>query len=122
MKRIVCVGLFCLLAAACSTAPAPQTPTINALPPAPPSGEPADVTGMAATQLRVAFGQPAFVRKDGTAEMWRYDGQSCKAFFFLYPNGSDLAVRHVETIPRSADEAADPACLKALRASPVPVS
>lgn len=119
MKRIVCVGLFCLAAAACTTPPQPST--MNALPPAPPSGEPGDITGMAASQLRVAFGQPAFVRKDGTTEMWRYDGRSCKAFFFLYPNGSDLAVRHVETIPHSAEEAADPVCLKALRASP-PVS
>jgi hypothetical protein len=92
------------------------------LPPAPPAGEPQDVAGMAAAQLRIAFGTPAFVRKDGVAQMWRYDGASCKAFFFLYPSGNDMAVRHVETIPHSAKEAADPICLNALRASPPPVS
>ena len=117
MMRVACVAMICLLAASCATAP-PQS-TINALPQSPPKGEPSDVTGMASAQLRVAFGAPAFVRKDGTAQMWRYDGASCKAFFFLYPDGSDLAVRHVETIPHDSDAAADPACLKALR---VPVS
>ncbi len=120
MKRIVCVALFGLACAGCANAP--QTPTMNALPPAPPKGEPGGLTGMAPAQLRVAFGRPAFVRKDGAAEMWRYDGQSCKAFFFLYPDGSGMAVRHVETVPRTPDKAADPACLKALRAAPAPVS
>jgi len=106
-----------LLMAACATPP--PSPTINAIPAAPPKGEPNDIAGMVESQLRVAFGAPAFVRKDGAMQMWRYDGQSCKAFFFLYPDGGDLTVRHVETVPRSADEAADPACLKSLR---VPLS
>ena len=48
--------------------------------------------------------------------MWRYDGASCKAFFFLYPAGNSLAVRHVETVPRGAEMAADAGCLNALRA------
>ncbi|HUJ04213.1 MAG TPA: hypothetical protein VLW75_11275 [Rhizomicrobium sp.] len=120
MKRVVCVFALGLLAAACA---APQTaPTINAIPPAPPKGEPSDLTGMAPSALRVAFGAPAFVRKDGAAQMWRYDGASCKAFFFLYRDGDDFAVRHVETIPRGEKEAADPDCLKSLRVSPPPVS
>ena len=119
MMRFVFVAMICALVAACANKP-PSTSMVS-LPPAPPPGEPQDVTGMAPSQLRVAFGAPAFVRKDGVAEMWRYDGASCKAFFFLYPNGNDMAVRHVETIPHSAKEAADPICLNALRASP-PVS
>ncbi len=117
MMRVVGISVLCLGMAACVATP-PQS-SINALPQSPPKGEPSDVTGMAASQLRVAFGAPAFVRKDGTAQMWRYDGASCKAFFFLYSDGGDLSVRHVETIPHSAEQAADPACLKALR---VPVS
>jgi hypothetical protein len=116
MRKSLAFALL-LLTAACATPPV--SPLINAIPAAPPKGEPGGIAGMAASQLRVAFGAPAFIRKDGANQMWRYDGQSCKAFFFLYPDGGDLSVRHVETIPRGTDEAADPACLKALR---VPVS
>lgn len=122
MKRIAIVAMLSALAAGCATAPQQQTATINALPPAPSPGEPDGVTGLGASQLRVAFGTPAFVRKDNGVEMWRYDGAACKAFFFLYPQGTELSVRHVETIPRPRDQAADPACLNALRASPPPVS
>ena len=75
---------------------------------------------MPATSLQAAFGKPAFVRKDGATEMWRYDGQSCRAFFFLY--GAPLAVRHVETLPHAKQNAADMDCLIALRASPAKTS
>jgi hypothetical protein len=64
----------------------------------------------------VAFGAPQFVRKDGQVEMWRYDGASCKAFFFMYPNGNSLAVKHVETLPRPNNAAADATCLQGLLA------
>jgi hypothetical protein len=67
--------------------------------------------------MRGNFGAPAFVRKDGTMELWRYDGQTCKAFFFLYPESTGLAVRHVETLPRGRETAADPDCLNALLAA-----
>jgi hypothetical protein len=93
--------------AACAAPPA----QIASLPPA---GEPGNIAGMDAGRVRVAFGAPQFVRKDGPAEMWRYDGASCKAFFFLYPNGSSMAVRHVETLPHPANQAADAACLQDL--------
>ena len=109
---------FIIIAAICGgvcacAAPTPQ-PTV-ALPPAPLAGEPAGIAGLEASQLRVAFGAPAFVRQDGTAQLWRYDGAGCKAFFFLYPDGNSLSVRHVETQPRGQDMAADAACLNALR-------
>ena len=101
--------LFLCGLAACS-APANQVP----LPSAPPVGEPGNITGMDASRIRVAFGAPQFVRKDGQIEMWRYDGANCKAFFFLYPNGTSLAVKHVETLPHAANEAADSNCLQGL--------
>jgi hypothetical protein len=75
---------------------------------------------MPATALQAAFGKPAFVRKDGVTEMWRYDGAACRAFFFLY--GAPLAVRHVETLPHGVQSAADSACLTALRAGPAKTS
>jgi hypothetical protein len=85
-----------------------------ALPAAPLPGEPAGIAGLDATQLRVAFGAPSFIRQDGTAQLWRYDGGGCKAFFFLYPDGNSLSVRHVETLPRGQQMAADTSCLNAL--------
>ena len=108
------VAAFCLGICGCVTPPPPAARV--ALPPPPPAGEPSDIAGLAASQLRVAFGAPVFVRKDGTDELWRYDGASCKAFFFLYPDGNSLSVRHVETLPRGREMAADIGCLNTLRA------
>ena len=109
MKRVVLIAAIAGLLAACA---APQQRV--ALPSAPPPGEPGNVAGLRADQLRVAFGEPAFVRKDNGTEMWRYDGSTCKAFFFLYPDSGQMVVRHVETLPRGHDIAADSSCLDAL--------
>ncbi|HTQ13216.1 MAG TPA: hypothetical protein VMH86_05010 [Rhizomicrobium sp.] len=84
------------------------------LPATPHPGEPGNVAGLTAAQVRVAFGEPAFVRKDGKVEIWRYDGAGCKGFFFFYPAAAGLSVRHVETVPRGRDIAADTACLDSL--------
>jgi hypothetical protein len=112
--------MACLCAAlgACATQPPPQTPSV-ALPAGPPPGEPAWIVSMDAQGLRTAFGQPAFVRKDNGSEMWRYDGPSCKAFFFLYRGiAGSTVVRHVETLPRGSSIAADETCLALLRQHP----
>jgi hypothetical protein len=117
IRRIVAL-LIALAAAGCAAKPPPlpqQPQTDSTIPPAPPRGEPDLYLNMAAPGLQTAFGRPAFVRKDGATEMWRYDGATCRAFFFLY--GAPLTVRHVETLPHGAQSAADPACLTALRAS-----
>jgi len=84
------------------------------LPDAPRPGEPGGIVGLTPQTMRGNFGTPAFVRKDAGAELWRYDGQSCRAFFFLYPESGVLKVRHVETLPRGRDTAADPGCLNLL--------
>jgi hypothetical protein len=114
--------MVCLCAAlgACANQPPPQTPSV-ALPAGPPPGEPAWIVNMDAQGLRTAFGQPAFVRKDSSSEMWRYDGATCKAFFFLYPGISrSTVVRHVETLPRGSSIAADENCLAQLRLHATP--
>ncbi|HKU65040.1 MAG TPA: hypothetical protein VJQ06_08275 [Rhizomicrobium sp.] len=121
MMRRLTLLLMPLAVAGCAAkvAPPPPAPSaapgIASIPPAPPRGEPGLYLNMAAPSLQAAFGRPAFVRKDGSTEMWRYDGAACRAFFFLY--GSPLAVRHVETLPHGAQDAADMTCLTALRAS-----
>jgi len=109
MKRIAFIVFSALALAACAGGG-------GKLPDAPPAGEPAGYAGIDSGQLRVAMGNPVFMRKEGAGiEMWRYDGQGCKAFFFLYPKGAALSVQHVETIPRPQDAAADVSCLNRLR-------
>jgi hypothetical protein len=120
MMRKLAALLLCSALAACAgssrqVASVPQQAPHVVLPPAPPKGEPSDLAGLGANQLKVAFGTPAFVRKDGSAEIWRYDSTSCKAFFFLYPYGNAMLVRHVETLPRGSVMAADEACLETIR-------
>jgi hypothetical protein len=122
IQRTAILLVTALVVAGCQTtqtsvAPRPQA---AAIPSAPPRGEPGQYVNMQATALQVAFGRPAFVRKDGATEMWRYDGPACRAFFFLY--GAPLAVRHVETLPHAKAEAADIGCLNALRAAPPKIS
>ena len=113
-KFAALLALFVL--AACAR-PQPQ-----ALPPAmpapvrpPPPVEAEPFLGLQAPQLRALLGAPAFMRKDGATEMWRYDTQSCRGFFFL--TGSPATVGHVDTLPQGPGDSPDPACLKALRAS-----
>ena len=122
MIRRTAALLIALAVFGCAAQPAPPPPPqiATVIPPAPPRGEPGLYLNMAAPGLQAAFGRPAFVRKDGATEMWRYDGAACRAFFFLY--GIPLTVRHVETLPHGAQSAADPACLTALRASPAKTS
>jgi hypothetical protein len=65
--------------------------------------------------LRAAYGNPQLVRKEADAELWRYDGDKCSAFFFLYTVDGGLHVRFIETLPRGSDAPADANCLKAIR-------
>lgn len=115
MIRPVLAVCFCAMLSACASRP--TTPNVS-LPFPPPSGGSAGPVGLLASDLRAHFGAPSFVRKENGAEMWRYDGANCRAFFFLYPQGDSRIVGHVETIPRGARTAADANCLAGLRARP----
>ena len=77
---------------------------------------------MTEAALRTTFGTPAFVRKDGSIQFWRYKGQACQAFFFLYPDHGVLTVQHVETLPRPVNTATDASCLQSLHSVLAPVS
>ena len=96
---------------------APSAPGTVPFPVAPPRGEPDQFSNINVAKLRAMLGDPAFVRKDGATEMWRYDTPSCHAFFFLYGSGAQQQVRHIETMPAGRNVAADPACLNALKKS-----
>lgn len=116
------LAVLALLALAGCATPSPQRP-LSAPPPAagvpipppPAKGEPVLFTGIDVSRLRALVGMPVFTRKDGAVEMWRYDAQSCHAFFFL--TGAPPRVQHVETMPRGKSSAADPDCLNALMTS-----
>jgi hypothetical protein len=72
--------------------------------------------GRDATAVRVQYGKPAFVRKETDSELWRYDGEHCAAFFFLYRGEGGLMVRHVETLPQGKISVIDEACLAGIKA------
>jgi len=116
------VLMLALLAAGCAAKAPALRPAPGAIPAAPPRGEPSTFYNMSAPSLRAALGMPAFVRKDGVVEMWRYDGAACRAFFFFQGAAGQQVVRHVETLPRGVAMAADSACLTALQAGPAKTS
>jgi hypothetical protein len=64
--------------------------------------------------LRARYGAPDFVRQEMDSELWRYDGQQCAVFFFLYREGDAFRVRYSETLPRGMTMAADPTCVESL--------
>ncbi len=84
-------------------APAPRAPALT----------PPNFNGLAPDALRARLGTPAFSRKDGATEMWRYDSGACRAFFFFTAN----KVSHIETTPEGAGGAPDPGCLISLKKS-----
>jgi hypothetical protein len=100
-------------APALPVAPPQRSESSVPIPPPPPKGEPENFAGIDAARLQALAGTPAFTRKDGALEIWRYDTQTCRIFFFL--TGAPGKVQHVETLPRGAGSAADPECLRALR-------
>jgi hypothetical protein len=117
MIRNAAVICFALVLAGCAAGGGARLPS------GPPPGEPAGYAGIDVSQLKVVMGNPAFMRNEGAGiELWRYDGTACKAFFFLYPEGSGLTVKHVETVPRPSDAAADVNCLNQLRVGGKPAA
>ncbi len=109
-REIFLLAALFLAGCAARTATAPPRPVPVAPPPVR-NVEPSAFIGLSAETLRARLGAPAFTRKDGATDMWRYDSKTCHAYFFF----TAAAISHVETIPHNADAAADPACLNALK-------
>jgi hypothetical protein len=106
------LGALLLLAGCAAKSPAPRLAPSVPIPPAPRrQAEPPGYAGVSLDALRSRLGAPAFSRKDGPTEMWRYDARACHAFFF-FTGGS---VTHIETVPRGPGDSADPPCLNALK-------
>ncbi len=112
IRRTVLLASLLLLAGCAAKAPPPPVAPVVPLPPAPrPQAEPPGYAGLGLDGLRAHLGAPAFSRKDGATEMWRYDASACHAFFFF----TGGLVSHIETIPRGPGDSVDPACLSALK-------
>jgi hypothetical protein len=113
IREIIILGSLLFLAGcATKTVPAPRATPIVPIPAAPrPRPEPPGYAGVSLNALRTRLGTPAFSRKDGPTEMWRYDAGACHAFFFFTTG----LVTHIETIPRGPNDSADQACLSALK-------
>jgi len=95
--------------------PLPEPPPpVEMLPPPPPEPPPPPPMPTDAPSLRAAYGMPAFIRRETDSELWRYDGRTCAAFFFLYLEEGTYRIRHAETNPRGQDAPADPECLRSL--------
>ncbi len=112
MIRKIAISMAALLLAGCAAkTPAPvRTAPVPIPAPPPKQSAPPAFDGLSADALKTRLGTPAFSRKDGSTDMWRYDVKDCHAFFFLTAG----KVSHVETIPRPANQTIDTACLNAL--------
>lgn len=115
IRKYVILGSLLLLAGCAAQTPQPRVASPAPVPPAlPPRAEPPGFSALSPDALRARLGTPAFSRKDGATDMWRYDAGACHALFFF--NGG--LVSHIETIPRGPGDSADPACLSALKKGP----
>jgi len=58
------------------------------------------LNGLNKKRLITTIGKPIFIRKDGLAEIWRYNGTNCKLHVFFYQNQStgDSFVKYLEIL------------------------
>jgi hypothetical protein len=88
--------------------------------------------GADANYFRTEYGPPDFVRDETESQLWRYDGNDCALFVFLYresdfaesdsPESRPYVMRHAETNPPGEGGAVDIACLASIRNAPRPAS
>jgi hypothetical protein len=122
-------GVMALLVSACAQAPAnksaPAETTMTATgnqnlakatkpPVIPAQSAPtaAALLGLKADDLVPLFGPPALKRDDGRAQIWRYQGEACQLYLFLYQpkSGGNFSIRHLETMRLSnRDKSSEPA-------------
>jgi hypothetical protein len=73
---------------------APGTPTA---PTGPLDDDPSRVMGLDQDGLQKLLGTPAFMRRDASAQLWRYTARGCVLDMFLYRNGvsGPFVVKHL---------------------------
>jgi hypothetical protein len=78
---------------------------------------PGHLVGLPPGDVESLLGAPGFRRRDPPAEVWRYAGESCRLFVFLYArpdDASDYRVSHVEVRGASVVNVSDDACFHSL--------
>lgn len=122
LARVAGISLLCAFGlAACqtdSTATRASTESTTSAPHValltPPSAG-SGLVGWDADKIRGLYGKPSFIRTEKESELWRYDGQSCAAFFVMYRETAGMRVRYVQTYP-SQGAMGDAACLAGIKA------
>lgn len=100
-----------------SPATAASTPvsTRAALPQPAPRFE--ELKGLNQTKLVDLLGDPDFRRKENPGELWQYRTADCVLDVFLYSEGKETKVRHVETRDRGLLKISKANCLNGLVAA-----
>lgn len=81
-------------------------PVVAALPRAPeplpttPPEDPRRLVGLSGATLRDWLGDSVFVRRDGSAEIWRFASETCFLDVFLYREGEVMRVAHLDARSR----------------------
>lgn len=105
-------------------AAAPQAKPAGAVPPDPnrriqtgmaarpsPIANTGELAGRTVTEVTALLGKPEFRRKDGAAEVWRYDGAACFLDVFFYEAQGAVRVKHAEIRRRSGTTLSEKACI-----------
>ena len=107
--------------------PAAEPPTVAAVTPAPSvappepekpaiDDDPERLMGLGTRELTRMLGNPRFVRRDDSAQLWRYRNTSCILDLFLYRNADrpDFVVSYVEARRSEGGVAQERECFGAL--------
>jgi hypothetical protein len=82
----------------------PASPARPAAPPRPPApSDPRRLIGLTQERIESMLGPADFVRRDGPAQIWRYDTEDCSLDVFLFREGEIQRVTHVASRARKVD-------------------
>lgn len=82
------------------------------LPPVDP--DPARLMGAGGPGVRALLGEPDLLRREAGASVWQYRATGCVLDVYLYPEGGERRVLHLEARDAATAPMATPECLKRL--------
>jgi hypothetical protein len=127
-KIVLTFGLMLLLSACVAPQTFPAQPRPSGL--RAPGEVPFDPSGVllpplgadASIFFRSEYGPPDFVRQEIESQLWRYDGEDCALFLFLYLESESFVLRHAETDPPGLAGNIDTDCLSSIKNARAPSS
>lgn len=114
MTRLPALLLPALALAACAAPAATERPATRITGPVRPFTA---VVGANAASLVSAFGQPQLDLTEGRGRKLQFASPVCVLDAYLYPQGGDTVVRHVDTRQRNGSPIDQASCVAALRAA-----